>query len=108
MFSITGVPEAGMLVNLRRVELVEGAGNILTFRLEQKDTGMMLMAKNSFDATIKYRASMSVSGDFYHTSSCPVRPGLSTFELWPHTIAQLRITDFVLLDMSDTRAMRCE
>ncbi len=108
--SITGVVEAGRLIDLRRVETVEGVGDILTFAFEQTDTGMMLTVRSSFDAMVKFRASMKhpVSGDYYRTSTCPVSPGTGTFEFWPHPIAQLRMTDFVLLDPSDARVVRCD
>jgi hypothetical protein len=33
-------------------------------------------------------------GGLQKTSSCPVKPQLSSIEHWPHPIAMLRISDF--------------
>jgi len=107
-FSITGVTAFGRLIDLRRVETVEGAGDILTFAFD--DTGMWLNVESSFDATVKYRISVMdpVSGEYYPTSTCPVSSTLNTASHWSSPVGQLRMTDFEFLHPSDDRAGRCE
>jgi len=57
---------------------------------------MMLVVQNKLSRPLLLDAFMTVPGrkGIYKTSTVPVRPGLSSYESWPHPIVQLALTNF--------------
>ncbi|TNJ34287.1 hypothetical protein [Arenimonas terrae] len=93
--------ENGRLVNLRRVEEVSDPSRTLHSRLEQDEDGsMMLITRNPFDKALRIRMGMMPMGHdgLVRTSSCPVRPGSSTYEMWPMPIFQIYLADMRLIE----------
>lgn len=80
--------------------------NGIQFSLSKMGSGgMMLSAKNGLDAAIKYDIEMiDNNGKRYYTSSCPLMPQAGAFESWGHNIPKLRISNFRILEESDTFA----
>lgn len=79
----------------------------IEFNQSQEDESMLLSIRNDTAATIKYKAVMGLlDGRIVETSSCPVMAGLSAFEVWPHPISQLILTNFRQLGESDNKT--CE
>jgi hypothetical protein len=69
---------------------------------------MMLRVNSTFDRPVKFNLHMMPlgSGEIEYTSSCPVPPGVSSFEHWPYAIFQLLASDFRLLEASNE--LTCE
>lgn len=87
----------------------------IELRLEQLRSGenpssMMLTVKHGFARTLKYRLGMMLLSDerVRGTSSCPVPVAVPSFELWPHPIFQLVLTDLRLVEDGDAAARTCE
>lgn len=76
----------------------------ITFSLSKMgDNGMMLSVQNSLNMIIKYDIEMiDYQGVRHYTSSCPVMPGGGVFESWGHTIPELKISNFRILNESET------
>lgn len=99
--------EDGRLVNLRHVDTVTDPSRTISSRLEQdEDGGMMLVTKNPFDKPLRIRMGMMPMGHdgLVHTSSCPVRPGMSTYEMWSYPIFQIYLADLRLLEEGEDMA----
>ena len=99
--------EDGRLVNLRRVEAVTDPSRTISSRLEQDENGnMMLVTRNPFDKPLRIRMGMMPMGHdgLFRTSSCPVRPGMSTYEMWSHPIFQIYLGDMRLLEEGEDMA----
>lgn len=93
--------ENGQLVNLRRVEEIADPSRTISSRLEQDDDGgMMLVTRNPFDKPLRIRMGMMPMGHdgLVRTSSCPVRPGMGAYEMWPYPIFQIYLGDMRLLE----------
>jgi hypothetical protein len=79
-----------------------------TFSLKFSQLGegidMMLAITNPFDERFKYQALMVLpqDGNVYEPSSCPVLPGISSFEMWPQPIFQLIIADMKFMEPTDS------
>jgi len=60
---------------------------------------MQLAVSHSLPQTLKYSLGMMLpsGGQVYATASCPVPPGLTTYETWPNPVFQLVIRDLRLL-----------
>ena len=76
---------------------------VISVRFSQNDEepyGMMLVVKNPFERYLRYEAFLAVPNrdGFAYTSSCPVGPGMSTFESWPHPISHIVLTNIHLVD----------
>ena len=65
------------------------------FQDEEEPFGMMLVVKNSFEKHLRYEAFIALpeQDGFIYTSSCPVGPGLSTYESWPYPISHIVLTN---------------
>jgi hypothetical protein len=100
----------GHLVNLKAVPELKHPEQTFTFEFQQMDgkPDMTLVARNPMKQMLKYRLGMQTLDDdrLLKSSSCPVIPGGSGYEHWPHPIFQLLITDLHLLD--DGAEMVCE
>jgi hypothetical protein len=82
----------GKLVNLVAVDHMTNPAKTISARFEQIDgKGMMLTTNNPFRQWLKF--SMSIMpldrAELLKTSSCPIGPGISTFEMWPAPIFQV-------------------
>lgn len=80
----------------------------IAVRFSQSDEepfGMMLVVENSLDQFIRYKAFIAVPNHegFSYTSSCPVGPGMSSYESWPYPISHIVMADvhFIEIDMDD-------
>lgn len=83
-----------------------GAG--ISFKLTQNedDNGMMLVIKNPHDFPIKVSIDMiDFSGQLHPTSSCPVMAKGGAYEMWPHPIPELMISN---VRKVESDAQRCE
>ena len=71
----------------------------LSFSLTSPSGNAMMSVKNSSQSTIKYDLYMvDNSGRLHYTSSCPLMPGLSVFESWPHFIPEIIVANARILD----------
>ncbi len=102
------------LVNLKAVSEITDPSRTLVFDFSQKEMGgisnMVLNVKNPFEMVIKYHADMSMPGKegFYQTSSCPVLPKIQGFEMWPHPIVQMFISDLRVYNDKASKKLSCE
>lgn len=102
-FAITGDVQGDRLVNLRLAD-DKADKDVLLLKFEQrplkKEPAMVLTVTNRFGRNLKYRASMETPErkGFYKTSSCPVRPGASSFEMWPHPIISLMLREIHFIE----------
>ena len=86
-------------VSLKRVDTVSDPNITMSFRFLSTDGGksMTLRVKNPFDRNVKYNIDMvDFKGNLHHTSSCPLYR--EAFEMWPHPIPELRISNFRFLE----------
>ncbi len=75
---------------------VANSQQAISFDLSQNEDnlGMMLVVKNPFEFPIKVSIDMiDFEGNLHETSSCPVIAGGSVFEMWPHPIPEILISD---------------
>lgn len=65
---------------------------------DRNKVSMFLNVKNPFDKNLIYKARMFTpfSNELKATSIIPVKPKLSAFEIWPHAIISLVLTDWKL------------
>lgn len=65
---------------------------------DRNKVSMLLNVKNPFDKNLIYKALMFTpfSNELKATSIIPVKPKLSAFEIWPHAIISLVLTDWKL------------
>jgi hypothetical protein len=105
----------GWLTDLKAVAENRKPKSTLTFHLWQEPDigdglGMLLTVNSPFGQIIKYRLGMMLpdGGDLYSTSSCPLRPGITVSEHWPHPIFQIVATDFRLVADDSEGATTCE
>ena len=99
----------GTFTDFKQVDTVTDPAQTISFRFTQMDDSdsMMLVVNNPFKETMKYHVMMlDFEGNTHETSSCPVRPGMSVFEHWPHVIPEIVMFDFRVLGMTDR--MTCE
>lgn len=98
-YFVTGRIEAGRLVDLRYSESEPKAENALSFEFEQTNNGMTLIVRSSFPETVKYRAGIQLIGrtEIYDTSTCPILPAATGYELWPQPIVLIMLADFRIL-----------
>jgi hypothetical protein len=100
---LTGQISGDSLINLKALDSpVDGELNIkLSFsqKIVGENSMMLLSVTNPYDRFLKYHAAMTMPDEegAYETSSCAVRPGLTTGESWPHPILQLELFEFRLL-----------
>jgi len=87
--------------NFRQVQSVKVPQRTLILNLFQDTkaadgSGMMFSIGNKHERSIKYDLGMMVleSEDVYKTSSCPIYEKIDVFEMWPHPIFQLVMTNF--------------
>lgn len=102
---------AGRLVKLKAVAANDHPGRTLEFRMWQEagSPGTFLSVRNPFPKTIKYHAAMMLpaSDRLRKTTSCPVlSDGRMAFEMWPHAIFQLVLSDFRVIE--DTQRLPCD
>jgi hypothetical protein len=90
-----------------------GTRPTLTLELKQDEdgAGMRLVAKSTLGRIVKFDATMYVptanglqSG---HTSTCPVIAGGGAYEMWPHPISMLLLTNFRVLP-KETPNLACQ
>lgn len=106
---LAGKREADRLVDLRLVEAGTPGAIKITFAQRPDAAGMTLTVENPHDRTLRYRAGaqwLDGPEELKSTSSCPVRAGLMSFEMWPQPIFQLAMTDFEFLDGDDDSSCR--
>lgn len=97
-----------MLGNFKQVTEIHNPEKTIRFSFTQQESGvgMMLSVKNPFPFQIKYRLNMiDFSGNPHPTSSCPVRANISVYELWPHPIPELILTE--MHRQKDSDSMSC-
>ena len=94
---------AGSTVIPTAVVSAADPADLLYLRFGRESHGVFLKIQNPLSAPLKYQARMRLPGesDLRTTTSCPIRPGGSVFESWPHDIDELVLSDFRLLPDSD-------
>jgi hypothetical protein len=79
-----------------RLRAVDGPGpGTMSFTLSQgRDDQMVLRASSRLSRPLKFQLHwMDMEGQVRNTSSCPIWPGKTNHELWPHPIFQLIVED---------------
>lgn len=97
------------LINFTAVDTIKKPEKTITAKLEQMDHGgMMLQVTNPFQKSLKFNMGvMPLNSNALHkTSSCPIIPGGSAYEMWPYPIFQLVLSNAHLLEPQDEIA--CE
>lgn len=110
-FAFTGRIVDGELVERRLVTAADGEGPRIAVRFwQEKDGQMMLWIKSTFDTPIKYSLGMIRLSEEQpeHTSSCPLRPGLPVYEIWPYPIYQLMLLSAKAVPADSSAASTCE
>ena len=99
----------GKLSEMVAVAAVVDPEKTITASLEQTDDGgMMLIVKNPFNVTLKFNLGMMPldAEKIFSTSSCPLVPKGSIYEMWPYPIFQIVIGNGHVLE--DTSKAVCE
>jgi len=81
--------------NFRVVDTVTHPAKTLTAHLEQSPKGDMLLSlSNPFDRPLKFDMAIMPldNAQLLPTSSCPVKAGLKSFEMWPDPLFQVVLT----------------
>lgn len=97
---------------LSKEKMADLPSNTLLLSYGQADgqPGMMLTVDHNFPKALKLDATMFLIGkggyEGQKTSTCPIRPGLSSVESWPNPIGPMLLKGFRL--MSDSDKMVCE
>lgn len=97
------------LINFTAVDTIKKPEKTITAKLEQMDHGgMMLQVTNPFQKSLKFNMGVMPlnSNGLHKTSSCPIIPGGSAYEMWPYPIFQLVLSNAHLLGPKDEIA--CE
>jgi len=85
----------------RAVPKVTRPGSTVSFRLAQPPgrTDTQLVVTNRLPQNLKYTLDMMLptGGRLHPTTSCPVQPGLTAHEQWPHPVFQVVIRDLRFL-----------
>jgi len=79
-----------------RLRAVDGPGaKTMVFTLSQdKDGNMMLVGSSPFSRPLKFQLRwMDMDGRVRKTSSCPIWPGTTNHEFWPHPIFQIIVDE---------------
>jgi len=102
-YSIEADFSEGQISNLRPA-LAESTKSTISVSFEQEveESGQIqtyLLVHNPFDYPLRYEAYMETEGgeDYQYTSSCPVQPGLMTYEQWQYPVVHLMLTEVRLL-----------
>jgi hypothetical protein len=98
----------GQFVNLKQVDEIFSPEKTFTFDFQQMEdeVNMTLSVKNPFSKLIKFHLDMiDFAGEAHQTSSCPVIAGGGVFEMWPHAIPELVVSN--LRSLEDTEKMTC-
>jgi hypothetical protein len=96
--------------NFRVVDAVTHPAKTLTVHLEQSPKGdMVLSLDNPFGRPLKFdMAIMPLDNPkLLPTSSCPVKAGLKSFEMWPDPLFQVVLTKPRFVDTTE-KAMSCD
>ena len=103
--------------NLKLVPSIFHPEKTLILKFSQEsDTGesphMAFSISNPFDNPMKYQADLTPLGapdGYYHkTSTCPVFPKASAYEMWPEPLFQLVIANVHLVDPKSSEASICD
>ncbi len=100
--------KAGVFIGFKPVLEILHPERTLVFELKpmDQDRGMMLTAKNPFNKPLKYHINMiDFKGRAHKTSSCPIAAESSSYEMWPHPIPLIVISQFHFIEESS--GMRC-
>lgn len=103
---ISGEFKDGVLTDLQLVDADNP--DAISFDLQQSDDdiGMMLVVKNPHPFRLKLSIDMiDFEGQLHPTSSCPIMAEGGIFEMWPHPIPELMISNIRV--MADDDPMTC-
>ena len=85
----------------RAVAKVARPATTVTFKLSQRpgSADMVLAVSHRMPQNLKYTLGMMLpsGGEVFATESCPVQPGATVYETWPHAVFQLVIKDLHFL-----------
>jgi hypothetical protein len=104
----SGLSEPDLELSDDPVPLDHAAGHLISVEFKNLAVGAVLVVKNHYSKTLRYRAGMRLPNqlDLVHTSICPVQPGLYGVEHWPDLPDALVLMDFSLHERSE--ALDCE
>jgi len=107
--NLLGRVEGDQITDLRVSELAAQPKNGIHFQFWQdtsmsNGSDMLLRVVSTFDRPVKFDLGMMTfeSDEILPTSSCPVYPGRTVLEHWPHAIFQLFVNNFRFIEESDT------
>lgn len=106
---IEAILEDEKFINLKQVQINSNPEKTIIFNFQQMDgkIDMILSVKNPFSELMKFNLNMiDFEGNPHKTSSCPVVSGGSVYEMWPHIIPELIVSNIHLL--SEAEAISCE
>jgi hypothetical protein len=84
----------GKIADVTRASENTNPSKTIIFKFEKSDRGMNLSVKNPFPVAIKYHIDMiDPRGNPHQTSSCPAIAKGGAYEMWPHPIPQLVISN---------------
>ncbi|NVJ61073.1 MAG: hypothetical protein HWE27_11830 [Gammaproteobacteria bacterium] len=95
----------GRFVNFKMVEEITNPEKTIVFNFTQMEgkVDMMLSVKNPFPKRMKFHLDMiDFKGNLHKTSSCPVIARGGVFEMWPHAIPELLVSNIRALEESDS------
>ena len=103
-YSISARIKNGQIVDLTPVKGMPDRAKHLRVSFVQQasqdgELSSLLQVFNPFEYPLRYEAYIDFDGsnNFVYTSSCPVKPGLTTYEHWPRAIVHLVMTNVRLL-----------
>jgi len=107
--NLLGRVEGDQITDLRVSELAAQPKNGIHFQFWQdtsmsNGSDMLLRVVSTFDRPVKFDLGVMTfeSDEVLPTSSCPVYPGRTVPEHWPHAIFQLFVNNFRFIEESDT------
>lgn len=113
-FSVTPASDLFLNVSLKNgsfefASVTQGPENAnLTFSMSELSSGgIMMSVRSQLKKAIKYDLHMvDDMGRHHYTSSCPLMPGSGAFESWGHSIPEIIVSNFRVLD--DDSEIVCE
>ncbi|AKS41152.1 hypothetical protein [Wenzhouxiangella marina] len=112
-FSVTGAEELVLAVVMSKVEVLDvsetdaaGEGTLSFSMSEMDGRGIMMSIQSQLPQTVKFDLYMvDAQGKRHYTSSCPVMAGGGLYEMWPHPIPRIIVTNLRVLE--DGESMVC-
>ena len=103
---ISGEFKDGVLTDFQLGDASDPGAISFDLKQSDEDIGMMLVVKNPHPFRLKLSIDMiDFEGQLHPTSSCPIMAEGGIFEMWPHPIPELMISNIRV--MTDDEPMSC-